>query len=472
MARFFQLFRAIGLCAAAAALVWLVVSKSLVAYLAANAPELALRLDWSDPEVLLGLAERNLDAARTGEAGKPVPPALSPPREKSEAPVQPGERLRLWSELAKAVTKAREGRDPEKTAPETPSSSAGAMRDRVRLWAETALVNNPINARALRILGQLAQAAGDDGRATSYMQAAARRSIQESAAVDWLMQRNHLKKDYAAALYFADALLRTRSQVMGRVLPILGSMAETPDARGELEKLLAGNPPWRRAFLSALPGAVSDARTPLVLLLALRGTPHPPTAADVRDYVGLLTARKFYELAYYTWLQVLPPEQLRGAGLLFNGSFEFPPSGLPFDWSLRAGTGVTVDVVPRSDGAGQRALFIEMGPGRVAFGGVAQTLLLAPGSYRFSGRYRGEISGRRGLVWRVACAGASGPPIGQSAMMVGVVAAWKDIGFSFTVPAGGCRAQHLRLDLDARMASEQLVSGSLWYDELAISRRD
>jgi hypothetical protein len=246
-------------------------------------------------------------------------------------------------------------------------------------------------------------------------------------------------------------------------------MAETPQARGELEKLLAGNPPWRRAFLSALPRAVSDARTPLVLLLALRRTAQPPTTADVRDYVGLLMQHKFYELAYYTWLQLLPPEQLNGAGLLFNGSFELPPSGLPFDWGLKAGTGVTVDIVQRPDQAGRRALYIEMGPGRVEFGGVTQTLLLAPGSYRLTGKYRGEINGRRGLVWRVACAGATSP-LGQSAMMVGAAAAWKSIELAFTVPASGCRAQQLRLDLDARMASEQLVSGSVWYDELAISR--
>jgi hypothetical protein len=303
------------------------------------------------------------------------------------------------------------------------------------------------------------------------MQAAASRSIQESEALDWLMRHNHARKDYATALWYADALLRTRSQARERVLPVLGSIAEKPEARGELEKLLAANPPWRHLVLSALPRAVTDARTPLLILLALRETASPPTTADIRDYVSLLVVHKFYELAYYTWLQFLPPGQLGGAGLLFNGGFELPPSGLPFDWVLRTGSGATVDIVKRTDKAGDRALYIELGPGRVEFGGVAQTLLLGPGRYRLAGKYKGEIAGRRGLVWRVACADKGGAPIGESPMMLGTVPTWKEVGLGFTVPAAGCRAQHLRLELDARMASEQLVSGALWLDDLAIVRQ-
>jgi hypothetical protein len=442
--------------AAAVLLARLVLAKSLVAYLAAIAPEAALRLEASDPEALLGLAQKHFDTA------------------KGDAPALAGGRLRLWSELAKAVAQARPGHDKEEEGPPSSETLPGSlavqpMRDQVRIWVETALVNDPLNARALRMLGQLAEAAGEEVSARSYMEAAARRSIQESVAVDWLMRHKHARKDYAAALYFVDALLRTRSQVMERVLPVLASMVETPQARGELVKVLAGNPPWRRSFLSALPRAVSDARSPLVVLLALRSAANPPAAADIRDYVSLLVQHKFYELAYYTWLQFLPPEGLASAGLLFNGGFELPPSGLPFDWVLHAGTGATVDIVQRPDDAGQRALYLELGPGRVEFGGVAQTLLLAPGSYRLTGRYRGEINGRRGLVWRVVCAGATAP-LGQSPMMVGATAPWKDFEFSFTVPAAECRAQHLRLELDARMPSEQLVSGSLWYDDLAIER--
>jgi hypothetical protein len=301
------------------------------------------------------------------------------------------------------------------------------------------------------------------------MQAAARHSIHEITAVSWLLQVNYDSKDYPAALHFADILLRTRSQTMSQVLPILGRLAENPDAIGDLQKLLANNPPWRRRFLLALPTAVSDARTPLKLLLELRETPEPPGLEDIRDYVTLLVGHKLYELAYYSWLQFLPPEQLRTAGFLFNGSFEIAPSGLPFDWVISGGVGVAIDIAPRPDASGQRALFIKLGPGRVQFQGLAQTLLLGPGTYQLRGRYRGEVIGPRGLVWRITCAGDTGRPIGQSPMVMGVAPDWSDVGFSFTVPRTGCRAQQLTLVLDARMASERLVSGFVWFDELGIS---
>jgi hypothetical protein len=284
-----------------------------------------------------------------------------------------------------------------------------------------------------------------------------------------LARASFLEHDYTAAARRADALLRTRPQVLPQVLPILARMAERPEARLELMRLLAGNPPWRAHFFALLPSGISDARTPLELLLSLENTPSPPTAGELRPYLNFLVGRRFYELAYYAWLQFLPAEQLNSAGLLFNGSFEITPSGLPFDWVIAPGSSVIVDIASRSDEPGQHALYIEFGHGRVEFREVTQLLMLAPGTYRLTGRYKGEIAGRRGLRWRVACAGTS-VVIGESAMVTGVAATWRGFDLAFTVPAGDCRAQRLQLVLDARSSSEKLVTGFIWYDELGISR--
>jgi hypothetical protein len=148
--------------------------------------------------------------------------------------------------------------------------------------------------------------------------------------------------------------------------------------------------------------------------------------------------------------------------------FEAASNGLPFDWSISVGSGATVEVSARPDAPGQHALLLELGPGRVEFPGVTQMLLLTPGAYHLKGQLKGELEGRRGLQWRVVC--AAGQPLGESEMFVGEAPDWKDFEFDFTVPDNDCRAQYLRLALAARSASEQLVSGTVWYDSLRLSR--
>lgn len=471
--------RAFLLAALGAVLIWQVVARSLAAYLATADPQTALMLEVADPEALLNLADTGLAGLKLDRKDDKEPAAAPNPADaaagKPETSEAASERLRIWAELARSVEKGR--RDAQPGTPGKPASESGTSvsgggytQDQVRNYAEMALASDPLSAHALRILGQLSDANGEDERASKFMLAAMDRSIRESVAVYWLMRKSYEKGDYPTAIRCADALLRTRSETMPFVMPTLVQMAQSKEAGPELKKLLAGNPPWRPQFFWALPRSVTDARIPLDILLAIKDTPTPPTAADLRPYLDVLIAHKYFELAYYTWLQFIGPEQLRSIGLLFNGGFEATPSGLPFDWVMRGGAGVTIDILERTDQEGQHALYIEFGQGRVEFPGITQLVMLAPGTYRFKGKYRGELIGRRGLIWRVSCAGANKGPVGESAMLAGQAPVWRDIEFTFTVPETSCRAQELRLDLDARMASEQLVSGSIWHDDLRIQR--
>ena len=219
-----------------------------------------------------------------------------------------------------------------------------------------------------------------------------------------------------------------------------------------------------------LPNSISNTNTPLDLLLSLKGSQAPATTAEIRSYLNFLIKRKFYQIAYYTWLQFLPPEQLSKAGFLFNGGFETSPGGLPFDWTIRQGSGVSIDIAAHPDEEAGRALFIEFGHGRVEFHDVTQMIMLAPGSYRLQGQYKGQIIGRRGLIWRIRCVGGKRQLRGEGPMFVGVARKWKNFEAPFTVPNKNCRAQQVKLQFDTRSASEQLVTGTAWYDNLAISR--
>src|SRR5687768_11010061 len=112
---------AICLFSLAAFLAWEVATRTFAAYLATLNPEAALRLRPHQSTALLSLASKELNVG-------------SPP--------------------SKQVTK-------------------------VRGWATLALAQNALNARAIRILGQLAAVDGDEARAAKLMQEASRRSLQE-----------------------------------------------------------------------------------------------------------------------------------------------------------------------------------------------------------------------------------------------------------------------------------------------------
>jgi hypothetical protein len=281
------------------------------------------------------------------------------------------------------------------------------------------------------------------------------------------MEENYLKQDYGAALRYADVLLRTRPQFIGQAMPVLGRIAESQDGSQKLKNLLATNPPWRGQFLASLPGVITDARTPLDLLLSLKDTPAPPTAADCRAYIDFLISHGFYDLAYYTWLQFLPAEQLSHAGRLFNGRFESEPSGAPFDWRFTQGNGAATKIAARPDHGGDHALYMQFGPGRAEFPGVSELVMLPPGSYKLEGQYKMDLTSPRGLKWRVTCAKQTAP-LAESPLFKGRIPDWTGFGLAFSVPATNCPAQTVQLVSGARSASEQFMFGSAWYDDLAI----
>jgi hypothetical protein len=390
----------------ATGLVWEVTSRTFAAFLANFAPEQALQVHSEQPTALLKLAQTKLDASDDKQA---------------------------------------------------------------RRLAERALLSDPLNARAMRILGQIAELSNDGPRSWQFMQASVRRSLNESLAMVWLMYKTAERRDYAAAMNYADVLLRTRPQ-LGKdvVIPVLARIAENKEAVVAFKEMLSRHPPWRAQFFDALPGSITDARTPLDLLMALKHSPAPPATSELGSYLNFLIGRKFYALAYYTWLQLLPPEQISGAGFVFNGGFTTVPSGLPFDWLISAGAGATVEIDTVPDDGGNRALFARFEDGRVDFGRVAQLIMLAPAQYRLEATYKGTLLGQRGLKWRVTCVEGPSTAIGESGMIKGITSAWKTVEFSFTVPGSNCPAQYLHLDLDARMASEQFVSGEVWFDNVRI----
>lgn len=453
----------IGMAVCGLVLAWLVLSRSLASYLADNAPRTALWLNAREPTALLNLADHAINippAQSAGEASGAAQAAQSRQTSGGAKPVaappgggaRPPGPARDFAEFSMVDAKA------------------GINLPAVRRWAERAMLGDPLNARALRILGQAAAAAGNDAAAVRFMRMAAQLSLHQSIAVYWLLVYSVEHKDYKAALTYADVVLRTLPGFDAYVMPALARIAADGNGVSLLKAVLADNPPWRSTVLQNLPRAVDDERILLDIFVALRRSRHPPTAAELDPYLNFLVEHRMYQLGYYTWLQFLRPDELAGAGLLYDGDFETPPSGGPFDWHIEQGFGVSIEVAERPDKPGDHALSLAFESGRVEYHSVKQLLMLTPGHYHLGARYKGELVGPRGLKWRLTCAESPEHPFAESAMINGRAPAWSEVDLDFTVPAEGCRAQYLSLDLDARMPSERFISGTIWFDDLRIQR--
>ncbi|CAJ0888269.1 hypothetical protein AMST5_03863 [freshwater sediment metagenome] len=426
-----RLRNVILLAAFALTALYLIVTHSIPAGLAVVEPEAALSLNADDPAAVIVYARQ----AITEEAN----------RRQREA-------------------------STKQEAPSAPPQDAVDL-DQVKAMLRTAIVKDPLNARGFTLLGQIALLQNDVKIARRMMTSAITLSPAEWPAADFLMGQSLLANNPQAALYYADLMMRSKGGASSHVPPLLARMAEVPAAQRELAKRLAAAPPWRGSVLGAF-GSIdlANPQAPLELLLALKDSPHPPTEAEIAGYINFLLQKKLDTLAYSSWQRFLPPDGLEQVAHLFNGGFERRPSGSPFDWTIGGNSETAVGIFARPDDPKNNALFIRFGQARAAFPTVRQMVVLRPGSYRFSGAITGEILARRGLQWRVTC--LEGATAGESKMLIGRFPQWEDLAFDVSIPTDNCAAQYVELIHMARSPSEQLASGTVWFDDLSIARRE
>lgn len=435
---------------------YLITVHTVPGWLATSAPDTALRFNAGEPTALSLLAERSVASIIREKA------ASQPASDEQSA------RLEGFARLPKLDLREGTESETQSGAPDAPAASGRTIEETDNLLKRS-IIASPLNAQAMGLIGMLGIGSNDDAKAERFMRAASAISHRTPAGNYWLMRSSFEAGDNAAALEYADLMLRQSLQNITVTAPIIGRIAEASPAL--ILPVLAKGPRWRMAFFLNLSGNIKDARAPLNLLLQLKESPYPPLPPELGAYIKLLIDNHLWELAYNAWLQFLPPEKLANAGFINNGGFDFPPEDYvyPFDWIIKSGAGVIADVVP-VEGTGNNALLLKFGPGRVDYKPVSQTILLSPGSYILKSRYRSDIKSRRGFKWQVECLGKENKVVAATESINGKAAEWTELSLKVLVPTDDCRAQLVSLILDARSSSETLVSGTLVADDMAIVR--
>lgn len=331
---------------------------------------------------------------------------------------------------------------------------SGRQPDEARAFARQALNANPLEVRALRVLAWVAEDAGEVDRARRLMTLAASRSQRDVSSHLWMFHDRLKARDFTAAFAHGDALMRhsaTRREVTVLMASASGADAAAAEA---LARRLQTASAWREVVVQELTESQRPDVT-LSILLAIKEAGSTLTAVESTSVANRLFRDGNPREAYLAWVLLLPPPAYEALGNVYNGDFDGPPSAGPFAWTLND---KAADIVPGA-GRGGRGL-----SARVTSGGeqslARQTLLLAPGRYRFDLDGRLDGLGDAGMEWAVSCASAPVVPLARLAVNPSVD--WTPLATTFTV-TDACEVQTLEL-----RASGDAASAWGWFDNIRI----
>lgn len=334
--------------------------------------------------------------------------------------------------------------------------------------ARAALRADPLDGTPYRLLARLALRREDRAEARRFMTIALRHSPQDSEARAWLAADALARRDGADAIALYDRLLRVSPEETDAVFAVLNKLLSVPPARAAMVTTLAGDPPWRRAFLDYTARAGADLAAVDALFSALRRV-SPLTRTETTAWVNRLVAERRWPEAFLVWVNSLSATEQETLATPVNGDFEWPSAAPPFDWVIESPEGIEAGIRPVPGEAGH-ALEVEFYGRRSPFHHVRQLLQLAPGAYQMHWRYRlDHLATARGLRWAIDCAGETTTRILNSDTMKGD-ADWTRAIVSFDVPKG-CAAQWLSLELEARIPSETQAYGAAWFDDVKVVQR-
>ena len=326
--------------------------------------------------------------------------------------------------------------------------------------AQTSLKEAPMSAAALNAVAVANQLKGDAARTLSLMNLAGRRNQRDRATNLWLFNENLRVGRYPEAFLRADLILRRHPDDRTTIYQTLASVLDRPGAMAALLETLKQGPDWRQDFLRTLNDQGDPGGLGLKIIMALRASSHPPMANEVQPLVTGLTNQGQFQQAHQVWLTMNQTDP--NATAIFDGGFELPRRVPPFDWRFVQSAGVSASVEP-IEGAAGHALYAEYPTGAQAVL-AEQMLVLAPGSYRFSGRAKiDRAPGDAAMKWTISCAPA-GAPIATAPQAGG--ASWRGFTTDVQIPSQGCPAQWLRL---VGMIGSTFSVASGWFDDLRLA---
>ncbi len=279
--------------------------------------------------------------------------------------------------------------------------------------ARLAVAEQPLNPRALRVLGYVAMATNAETKGAALIAVAERQSRRDFGTQLWYIQEAVSKDDVAGALAHYDIALRTSQRGRDLLFPILLNALEDSDVQKGFVPYVKAKPIWLQSFMSY---AIGENSQPVALASLVKQSGGLPVGAVYRTFefqlLGSLATKGTADqiVEYFS--------TLRGAkaGVLTSAALDAQTTDArfaPLTWELLVTPEVGAHIrndVPN----GQTTLQIIAQPGQSAI--VANKLMfLRPGKYSLKTSHSfSELTARPSLSFEMRCRGdRSGTIIGE-----------------------------------------------------------
>ena len=379
------------------------------------------------------------------------------------------ERLAQGDNTAAAPALTWDSRQPEALYVQAVEVSASDPEAALALLLR-AYRQNPAETRPLIAAARILLERGDEARADALVNAAtalrpADPRIQRHATGYWLA-----RGDLAKALPHASFALETNPDSRAQLFPFLLEVADEPATRLALRPFTQSPPVWWEEFFAEVARRALDVEAVRVLYaLRSQASRAPVTEAERKSYVARLIQDGRIAEAYIAWLNGLDRSERGQLGLVHNGGFELEPRNWGFDWQLRSSPTALIDRRRTHGSDGSLALNLRFERHEARFANLHQMLFLDPARYRLSGRVRTDsLETKGGLKWVVRCLQPEVAELGESERFLGTNE-WRDFSIAFEVTEP-CTLQEIRLVSAGSRRFEHEMTGSAWFDRIAIRR--
>jgi hypothetical protein len=270
-----------------------------------------------------------------------------------------------------------------------------------------ALLNGPLNARAVRQVATAAKMQGQDAQAFDLLKRAESLSRRDALTHVLLVEEAANRNDAPAALHHYDLALRTSKASSQLLFPRLSLAIRHPSIRAELKPLIRSDRNWPAAFMVYARDNSANL-TPLVdLLLETGGVPDPVLAKMHRATIisALFYRGQYSQVARLLLVSADGTRLMTSAGLETMDRFDdFGPAA----WLLMD----DVDAGAVANGTKADATMLIYATPETTKLVAHKLLYLAPGAYQFGATVKSADKGRDGAFgWQLRC--LSGPNKGQ-----------------------------------------------------------